>query len=69
MIGMNETQREKLFDICKRSKRGFYVSKAEHEWIYRMFKKHRDEYREVQQTASKEAVQEYREYVGGLFIP
>lgn len=69
MIGMNETQRRKLFDICKRSKRGSRVRDAEHEWARKMWEKHRDEYCEIQQAASKEAVREYREYVGGLFIP
>jgi len=56
---MNESQKQKLFDICKRSKRGFHVSEAEHEWARKMFEKYETEYCEIQKKAEKQAVAEF----------
>lgn len=56
---MNDTQKTKLFDICKRSKRDFPVSDAEHRWARRMFDKYEQEYCEIQKAADKQAVSEY----------
>lgn len=56
---MTPKQKEKLFDICKRSKRGFPVSSAEHRWASRMWEKYEAEYCEVSKRAESQAVSDY----------
>lgn len=56
---MNEKQKNKLFDICKRSKRGHPVSDAEHEWARKMFRKYPSEYEEIANAGARQAVKEY----------
>ena len=56
---MNQKQREKLFDICRRSKLGHHVSKAEHAFAGRMWRKFEKEYCEISKQADKKAVAEY----------
>lgn len=56
---MNESEREKLFDICRRSKRGLVVSDDERDWSLSMFKRDQEQYSIIHKKACKQAVEEY----------
>lgn len=56
---MNETQKAKLFDLCRRSKRGLPVSNAEHRWAQKMFNKYPVDYGEIANAGAKQAIREY----------
>lgn len=56
---MNQTQRDKLFDICRRSKKALYVNDAERKFSTRMYDKYPDEYAEVQKAGAAQGVKEF----------
>ena len=62
---MNEKDRQRLKDICRRSKLGQFVSVQDMRWSSKMFQKYPDEYEEVYDAGSTQAI---REYLGGIGV-
>lgn len=58
-VEMNKKQKTKLFDICRRSKRGLPVSEIDHRFASKMFEKYPDEYEKVFKAANEQAVKEF----------
>lgn len=55
---MNSEERYKLYNICFKSKKGATLTSEETKWIELLHKKYPEEYREVQEKAAKDAMDE-----------
>jgi len=62
---MTDEEKRRLHGICYRSKADGRLTEEEQRFIQRMFKMYPAEYREIQQAASQEAINDAKRGFGG----